>query len=222
MPEGSTRARYSVSGLMVYEVCPRQYYHTFVRGWAPPITAAMQRGTTIHALIKDHFGQPRLLVPDAAPEVQSMFETFRSSRFNIQPLATEQSFVLPFESGDVRGRIDLVLPGDNTAVEVIDFKSGTTRSRQDMESSLQLPLYALAATTMFDARPEDLLYTYYFLRQGEEISFRASTATFATLRPRVESLVAGIQAERFESPRGCGCFACRRVKTWRQQRREAR
>ena len=200
---------------MVYEACPLQYHTTFVRGIPPPITRGMKTGTSVHSLIAQHLKQRQLLPGEVEPEAQAMLERFKESRFNQAPVAVESGFRLPFERGDVRGRIDVVLPRPGGGLEIVDFKSGNARAREELENSLQLPLYALATKERFDLRPEDLAYTYYFPREGEEVSFVPTQEGFERLAARVEGLMEAIQEGRFEPLPGCQCHACE----WQRRRK---
>lgn len=210
---------YSVTSLMVYESCPLQYYYAFVLGIPPPRTPGMIRGTNIHKLISNHYRQ-RELVPDTlTPELQALFDDFKRSRFNVAPVASEKPFRLSLGAGDVRGRIDLVLPRDDGKLEVVDFKSGHPQERRALHRHLQLPLYTLAVSSLYDKPVDDLAYTYYFLRDQTEVSFTPSPGTMAELKGRVEGLMQRIQAERFEPTPGCQCYACRREQ--RSARRQS-
>lgn len=218
MTESAKKPAYSVTSLMTYEMCPLQYYDIYVRGIPPPRTPAMARGLTIHKLIAQHFGQPSLLPQDAEPDVLQMFDRFKGSRFNVPPVASEKPFLLPFREGDVRGRIDVVLPRADGGLEIVDFKSGKTRDRDDLGKSLQLPLYSIAAGRLFDRPPEELAYTYYFLDSGAEVSFPWSGADACRLQLRVEGVIEAIQREKFTAIPGCTCHACRRERRWRTRR----
>lgn len=217
MPASEKRPVYSVTSLMVYETCPHQYYTTYVRKISPPVTAGMRRGASVHKLIKDLYKQPELLPLDVEPEVAALLESFKRSRFNVPPVASEKPFRLPLERGDVRGRIDLILPRPDGGLELVDFKSGGMPSREGLGRSLQLPVYALAAARLFDRQPESLSYTYYFLRDGGEASFASSPERFEQVTARVGAVMEAIQSRQFDPTPGCDCHACR----WRSQWRDA-
>lgn len=208
-PISVERAAYSVTSLMVYEACPLQYWYAFVLGIPPPRTHAMVRGTNIHKLISNHYRQRELFPATLEPDLQRMFDDFKASRFNVVPVASEKPFTLALEHSDVRGRIDLVLPREDGKLEVVDFKSGHPQDRDSLTRHLQLPLYTLAVSSLYGKEPGDLAYTYYFLRDGAEVSFFPSPERMAEVRERVSSIIANIQAERFSPTPGCQCYACR-------------
>ena len=212
MPHAPARLQYSVTALMVYEACPLQYYYTFVKRIPPPRSRAMETGVSIHKLIADHFVQPPLLPPEFEPELQDLLEAFRISRFNVAPIMIERAFVLPLERADLRGRIDVVLPRAAGGLEVVDFKSGTTRPQQDLDANLQLPLYALAVSRLFDCPPGEIAYTYFFLRDRVEVSFQPTAESMQKVTRRVDGILDAIQAEQFRPAVGCSCYACRRER----------
>jgi len=208
MPHESIRPVYSVTSLVMYECCPLQYFYAFVKRIPPPRTPTMTTGVTVHKLLSDHFRQPQLLLPDAPPDVMEMFLAFQASRFNVPPVVSEKSFKVSMDRGDVRGRIDVVLPSGEAGLEIVDFKSGRLRSRQELQGNLQLPLYALAASGLWRTAASELSYTYYFLRPQHEESFRASDLEFELLRERVAGLMDLIEQGDFAPALGCKCYAC--------------
>lgn len=204
---------WSVTSLMVYETCPRQFHRTYVLKLPQPVTPAMRAGSSVHALIAAQFGQLPLLAPPVDPEMQRLVEAFTRSRFNQAPIAFERPFKVQVAGGHVAGRIDLVIPAPDGKIELVDFKSGRPRSREDMNASLQLPLYSLATSVEYGLGPERIRYTYFFLRDGAELTFDASSEAFSSVSSRVERILAGIQSGRFESRPGCSCFACRGTRS---------
>jgi RecB family exonuclease len=204
---------------MAYESCPYQFYATYVLGKPPPITPGMRRGASIHAVIARHLKRPALIPGDLDPELAPLFETFARSRFNLPPVAVEQAFVLPFSEGDVTGRIDVVLPGTEGGLELVDFKSGGGRRRAEMEGHLQLPLYALAAGRRHEVPPEQLSYTYFFLGDATEVHFAFDAAAVERVEERVEGIFDAISQGRFDAAPGCDCYACRGAFGRRRGRR---
>lgn len=204
------RPVYSETSLVTYEFCPLQYFYAFVKRIPPPRTPAMTTGVTIHKLLSDHFRQPHLLLPEAPQSVKEMFLTFKASRFNVPPVVSEKSFKLSMDRGEVRGRIDVVLPSGEAGLEIVDFKSGGLRGREELQGNLQLPLYALAASELWRTAANELSYTYYFLGPQHEESFRASDLEFELLRERVAGLMDLIEQGSFTPRPGCKCYACER------------
>lgn len=195
---------------MVYETCPWQFYRTFILGESPPVTPAMRAGTSIHKVISDYYRQPGLFAPHLSAKQQPLFDTFRASRFNLPAVDNETPFLLTRDAGSVRGRIDVVLLRGH-GFEVVDFKSGSRRDPVEMERSLQLPLYAIAIAQRFQVQPEQLHHTYFFLRDGAELSWPATSDLFSKMLARIDGMLESIAAEHFQPAVGCACFACRRT-----------
>ncbi len=195
---------------MAYESCPYQYYLTYVRRVPPPLSPAMALGTNVHALIAAHFTQPSLLEPEAAPEALEMFNRFLQSRLNTRPILFEQAFTFPFAGGSVRGRIDAVFPLDDGRLELVDFKSGRPEAHEWLSSTLQLPLYGMAVAERFGRSPEELLYTYHFLRDGSEHTTTPTRDSKDRTTQRVEAILQAIQRGQFCARADCQCYACRR------------
>lgn len=217
-PVPAERPTYSVTSLVLYEACPLQYYYGFVLGFPPPRTLGMIRGSNIHKLISNHYRQRDLLPGTLEPDLQQLFDDFKNSRFNVGPVASEKPFTLALGNGDVRGRIDLVLPREDGKLEVVDFKSGQPRDRGSLTRHLQLPLYTLAVSSLYARVADDLAYTYYFLRDRTEVSFSPSVETMTQVTGRVNEVIANIQAGRFDPTPGCECYACRRERRRSQKR----
>lgn len=214
-PRAETGPAYSVSSLMVYESCPLQYYMTAVLKLPPPVSRGMRRGTSVHKLVADHLRGKAPLVPPDEPDVARLYESFTASRFNRTPVAIEKPFRLEMQGGLVRGRMDVVFPRGERGLEVVDFKSGMGQGRQGLGGGLQLPLYAVAVAQLYERKPEDVSYTYYFLGDGAEASFRSSGEKATAVTERVEEIIARIQAGEFDPTPGCQCFACERLRAGR-------
>ncbi len=205
-PGRDSTPTYSVSGLMAYEACPYQYYLTYVRRVPPPLSPAMALGTNIHALIAAHFTQPSLLEPEATPEALELFNRFLQSRLNTRAILFEQAFTLPFAGGSVRGRIDAVFPLDDGRLELVDFKSGRPEAREWLGDTLQLPLYGMAVAERFGCSPEELLYTYHFLRDGSEQTTAPTPDSKQQITQRVDTILHAIQRGQFIARPGCQCY----------------
>lgn len=219
VPEVDERLKsLSVSSIVQLANCPKQFYWTTVRPLPRRPSRAARLGQEIHRWIEIRsIGQQRLgdpeEFPDLGPEerqdpkpegsgapsgpvadLKSLQERWLESRFaQSQPRFTEQAFVVALPQGYlVRGRIDSVYVDADGNWEIVDFKSGGKPDLTDETAKLQLAIYALAARTVWGIDPSKITVTYFYLRDGEEVSFSAADlkvdeAALVTTFERVEA-----------------------------------
>lgn len=165
----------SVTGLVTYARCPKQFYWSEVDRLPRRPSAAARRGVEVHRRIELHnLGAVPLddledARYDATDTVSGTgvdpFDAFLGSPYAQRtPLHTETAFELHRPDGTIRGRVDAVY--DDDGWEIVDFKSG--RPSDDPAMDLQLQAYALAATEgALPGRPApELSVTFVFLGDG--------------------------------------------------------
>ncbi len=79
-----------------------------------------------------------------------------------------------------------------------------------MGDTRQLPLYGIAIAERFGRSPEELVYTYHFLRDGSEHTTELASDSNQRIIQRVEAILEAIQRGQFTARPGCQCYACRR------------
>ncbi len=217
---------YSYSLLDTYERCPRLYLHRYVIGVpAPPVEASYtDLGRRFHeALHQAHIARS----DDARSDFLRFFddnETEPAPEHNGQPtvtamvregfldsgdadaeaLAVEPEFFLKLGSGPsapvIYGLIDRIQRRPDGAIEIVDYKTHRDlKSREEVLSDLQLPIYTLAAR---EALGYDPTYTTMaFVRHGAWLRFRSNELDLDGARERIERAVAGILAHDY----ACRC-----------------
>ena len=124
----------------------------------------------------------------------------------------EEHFLLDLNECVLEGRIDQINPvvtrgrDVDSAVELIDYKTGRPKSQKDADKSLQLSIYALAARDTLKLRPVKL--TFYNLTSNEPVS---TTRTPGDLKAAAETIrqVAGeIRGSTFAPKPGFACKWC--------------
>jgi RecB family exonuclease len=138
------------------------------------------------------------------------YGSFLSSRFATdRPLLVEAPFDLRLDDETiVRGRIDAVY-GDDSAWEVVDFKSG--RPRDDPARRVQLQAYAVAVRDRAVALdpPSRLAVTFAYLGGGlTEVTERADDEWVAEARQRIDLITRGIAEEVFDPIPSAACAHC--------------
>ena len=138
------------------------------------------------------------------------FQAFRSSRFATdRPLLVEAPFDLRLDDGTiVRGRIDAVY-GDDSAWEVVDFKSG--RPSHDSGAAVQLQAYAVAVRdgAVSSDPPVKLAVTFAYLGDGlTEVTEQADAEWVTEARRRIDLITKGIAEEVFDPVPSEACSYC--------------
>jgi DNA helicase-2/ATP-dependent DNA helicase PcrA len=216
----------SVSSLVQLATCPKQFYWTMVRPLPRRPSHAARLGQEIHRWIEIRsIGQQRLGDPDeqpdlgpeeihevpkasGAPSLSALKATWEASRFSeVRPRYTEQAFVVALPGGYlVRGRIDAIYVDEDGSWEIVDFKSGRQPDAASPSSRLQLAIYALAAERVWGIPPERIKVTYFYLRDGAEVTRQASELD--TDESTLLELFGAVEEGRFAPIPTDLCFSC--------------
>ncbi len=225
-PARTAPATVSVTGLVTYARCPKQFYWSVVRPLPRRSSAAARLGTEVHRWIQQRSGrQLSLIEPEAEPEVDLALDTlpadadlqrqlkssFLASPWaELEPVRVEAPFALALGSHLVRGRIDAVYERDGR-FELVDFKTGRPAAGADRWAGVQLDLYGLAAIDTWRADAARLRTTYCWLRPGEA-PFVESTdwepPMVEVVREALTSTLDRVAAGRFGPTPGTWCRAC--------------
>jgi DNA helicase-2/ATP-dependent DNA helicase PcrA len=215
----------SVTGLVTYARCPKQFYWTIVRPLPRRSSAAARLGTEIHKWIEQRSGgQLSLLEPDAGdddldpdrvPTEAGVGERLRASFLaspwaELEPVRVEAPFVLAVGAHLVRGRIDAVYERDGR-LELVDFKTGRVADPGDRAAATQLDLYGLAAVDAWAADPAGLRTTYCYLRTDGPptlVSADWDAGTLAAVRAGLAGTLDDLAATRFGPTPGRWCAGC--------------
>lgn len=161
----------SVSSLVSFARCPRQFHWSTVRPLPRKASAAAAIGTAVHRWIETRHGPQGVLVDtDASTGVVTNLRTsFSSSAYaEVAPVSAEAQFDLFVGDHIVRGRIDAVYEHSDGSVELVDFKTGRPPAEGDPSAETQLLIYAVAAVDSFRYAPERIRASYVYL-QGDGI-----------------------------------------------------
>jgi RecB family exonuclease len=108
----------------------------------------------------------------------------------------------------VTGRVDRVdAIGADGDVAITDYKTGSPRSQEDADKSLQLSLYALAAQRAWSFDPQVLIF--YNLETNVAIKTARSASDLHAAEERVREVASNIAAGMFEAkPAAMKCRYC--------------
>jgi ATP-dependent DNA helicase UvrD/PcrA len=214
----------SVTGLVTYARCPKQFYWSVVRPLPRQSSAAARLGTEVHRWIEQRSGRQLALLepevepdldPDAAPvgsgERAALQRSFLASPYaDLEPVRVEAPFVIAAGQHLVRGRIDAVYERDGR-LELVDFKTGHRPSEGDAGAGVQLDLYGLAAVDTWSADPDRLRTTYCWLQaDGPAVleSVDWTGADLDTVRTQLATELDALAAGRYEPTPGAWCRSC--------------
>ena len=213
----------SVTGLVTYARCPKQFFWSVVRPLPRRSSAAARLGTEVHRWIQQRSDRQLSLIepevdddldPDGLPADTGLRKRLQASFLasawaELDPVRVEAPFVLALGSHVVRGRIDAVYERDGR-LELVDFKTGR-HVGTDPSAGVQLDLYGLAAIATWGADAARLRTTYCWLRPGEAPVVESTDwapAMVEKVRGGVVDTLDRVAAGRFSPTPGTWCRSC--------------
>ena len=227
----------SFSQINSFNTCPLQYRYRYIQRIPVPSSAAQSFGTSVHNALNKFYQQickgekptkeDLLKILKSAwvslgyssktheekmkKEAKRMLERFYEQiDWKIIPKSLEQLFAIKITPQlKVGGRIDRVDEIDGK-LEVIDYKTGKVMEQKDVDKSLQMTVYALAAVNqgIYGRKPEDLLLTFYFLNTGEKISTKRTKKQLQEAKKELIEKAKEIGKSKFEPTPGRLCDFC--------------
>jgi len=222
-PRRSAPAAVSVTGLVTFARCPKQFYWSVVRPLPRRSSPAARMGTAVHRWIEQRSGRQLSLLepPGDDPEphgpsagtshATALKKSFLASPWaDLDPERVEAPFVLAAGRHLVRGRVDAVYRRDGR-LELVDFKTGRAAPVGDRPATLQLNLYGLAAVDAWGADADHLRTTYCYLRPDEPpalLSADWEREALESVRSDLAATLDRLATERFEPTPGRWCRGC--------------
>ncbi len=226
-PPRSVPTRLSVTSLVSYARCPKQFYWTVVRPLPRRSSAAARLGTAVHRWIEQRSDRQLSLIepdageggadedPDTLPADEGVAAALKASFLaspwaGLEPEKVEAPFVLAAGRHLVRGRIDAVYRRDGR-LELVDFKTGRPAPMGDRPATLQLNLYGLAAVDTWGVDPDELRTTYCYLRtEGPPALLSADweASSVESVRADLVETLDRLAAHQFDPTPGRWCRGC--------------
>lgn len=145
-------------------------------------------------------------------QLKKYFETQFSSK-NL-PADLEKKFIFPvtknLKFGGIVDRIDLLSDGK---LEIIDYKtSNKVPSQKEIDKNLQLTLYALAASEVYDIgrkkEPENILLSLYFFKDNVKLSTTRTREQLSKAQQEVIKIAEEIEHSDFACSGTQWCVNC--------------
>ncbi|MBV8161513.1 MAG: ATP-dependent helicase [Acidimicrobiia bacterium] len=220
----------SVTSLVSYARCPKQFYWSVVRPLPRQSSAAARLGTEVHRWIEQRAGRQLALLDadadaldpvalrlgtgsgQAGVDVRAALQrSFLDTPYAaLDPLRVEAPFVVVVGGRMVRGRIDAVYERDGRT-ELVDFKTGSRPDPADASARTQLDLYGMAAVDTWGVEPGALRTTYCYLRADGPAEIEAvdwDAATLAEVRGHLTRTLDGLTLGRYPTTAGPWCRRC--------------
>ncbi|MFC1722207.1 PD-(D/E)XK nuclease family protein [Patescibacteria group bacterium] len=233
IPKGFRPPFLSYSQIDTYKNCPLKYKYQYVLKIPTMPSHALSYGITIHDTLRD-FHQKLLFSKNIT--LENLLETYKNNwqplgylneehrqhRYTegkkllenyyekhkdekIKPLELEKSFNLKINGIRFYGRIDRIDSLED-GVEIIDYKTGATKSQKDVDKDDQVAFYAIAAKEALNLNPKKL--TYYFVDSGEKVSTSRTDAQLTEKKVEVQKVIENIEEGKFEPKPGMHCTWC--------------
>ena len=205
----------SVSQIETFKSCPLHYKLKYIYNLPTAKTASISFGISIHNTLKDLYEsvkergdikEKELLEIYKNNWIEEGFENKKhkqeffkkgeqyligilNNNFNkhIVPDKLEEKFTIKlFKDLKIGGTIDRIDLLDGGNLEIIDYKTGANiPSQKDVDKDLQLSVYAIAASEMYNLKPEQTKLSLYYLDNQEKISTTRTTEQLEKIKEEI-------------------------------------
>lgn len=230
----------SYSEIAYYLNCGYDYKMRFIYGFNPGIVQAMGFGKQVHniinllhndfdltgkiptkgkiaAVIKEHFylryASDSLSERLKTGALKSLIKYVKmwESDFSLS-VKTERPFELEFENTLIAGSIDMIKreEGNETVLEVIDFKTGKPDNDLMHKYELQVQLYTIAAQEALGINTQKALIHFIDTDKNERLAVQTAPAALETAKEELSFAVQGITKAAFrrDARQNKICTAC--------------
>jgi DNA helicase II / ATP-dependent DNA helicase PcrA len=121
-----------------------------------------------------------------------------------EPVWFERSFAFKIGPHVLRGRVDRVDRRPDGSYELIDYKTGKSKSEEELREDVQLSLYQMGAREAW--RLETSAQSYFYVLTGEKVPVEHSEEELERVKGTVTEIAGGILRQDFEptpSPEVC-------------------
>lgn len=218
----------SYSELAYYLNCGYDYKMRFIYGFNPELVPALGFGKQVHNIINllhTNF-EDTGTIPSKAMIEQIVNEHFYlryasdavTERLKIGALKslkkyvdlwkkdfslsvkTERPFELEFDNALIAGSIDMIKreEGNETVLEVIDFKTGKPENDLMHRYELQVQLYTIAAQEALGINTQKALIHFIDTDKNERLAVQTSTDALNTAKEEISFAITGITTAQFK------------------------
>jgi len=227
----------SYSQINTFETCPRQYRFRYIQRIPTPPSAAATFGSSMHQALRDFYQEIKegkklskkdllgLLEVNWSPQgyasksheermkkqgQRMLTDFYKKFDSKVIPKDLEQPFVIKVSPKlKIGGRIDRV-DEKKGELEIMDYKTGKAMEQKKIDQSLQMTVYALAATDkgIYGKKPEEIVLTFYFLDTGEKKSTKRTADQLEQAKKELVDKAKEVEESGFEPKPSNMCEFC--------------
>lgn len=228
----------SYTQIEAFDLCPLKYYYRYVLKIPTPPAAAASFGQSVHEALRSFYEllkRPEPVTGNTLIDLldkkwvplgytsksheqrtkkggREMLKAFYKTAFDPTkiPMSLEQFFVVRITpSLKITGKIDRIDEVDDR-LEIIDYKTGRVPTQREIDKSLQMTVYALAATDpgVLGKTAENVILSFYFLKEQQKISTTRTRQQLETARAELVEKAKTIERSSFEPRVGKYCDFC--------------
>ncbi|HRN70090.1 MAG TPA: ATP-dependent DNA helicase [Candidatus Woesebacteria bacterium] len=232
-------SQFSFSQLETYETCPMKYKFQYILKIPTAPGSAASFGSTIHNVLQQFykgyledksFGlshmhnlvetlwdpagyssqiQAKQYKQEAKDMLEQYYKTFHKPEVDI--LGLEQFFKIKIdEEVYLTGKIDRVDNLANGKIEIIDYKTGKMPDEKELKKSLQLSIYAMAATDkgLYKKEIDKVDLTFYYLQGTQKVTMNRTLDDVSAVKTKIEEITNKIKSGEFPAKVGPWCDYC--------------
>ncbi len=230
---------FSYTQLETYERCPLQYKYQYIMRVPTTPSASLSFGDTIHKTMQYFYNEfmkdktvplekllriyknswiplgyasadhEKRMKSEGIKILTGYFDKYHNRQIDI--LATEKPFKIKlYDQIFITGKIDRIDRGVGSTIEIVDYKTGKKPTDKDLKKSLQLSIYALAATNrgLYNKKLRDVNLVFYYLQTGDRISFKKTPEEISDTKTRIKTIVDEIKSSAYDPKVGPWCDFC--------------
>ncbi len=227
----------SYSQIDTFNTCPRQYRFRYLQRIPTPSSAAASFGSSIHQTLRDFYQEIKEGKKLSKRDLLGLFEVnwspqgyasktheermkkqgqriltdfYKQFDANVIPRDLEQPFIIRVSPQlKIGGKIDRV-DEEKGKLEIIDYKTGKVMEQKNIDKSLQMTVYALAAADrgIYGKKPEEIVLTFYFLDTGEKKSTKRTAEDLEKAKKELVEKAKEVEKSDFQPRPGIWCDFC--------------
>jgi len=197
----------SVSQIETFKTCPLHYKLRYIYKLPTPPSASISFGVTIHDTLKNFLGDPtqdilkiykESFLSEGYQNKKHKQEFYKKGeeyllgfikngyKANVKTISLEEKFNIKIKDLKVGGTIDRIDDLGKGRYEIIDYKTGANiPSQKEVDKDMQLSVYALAVSTIYKVKPEDLTLSLYYLDTQEKITTHRTSEQLKGLKTEI-------------------------------------